>query len=175
MEMKFSGQFEVSPPPEKAFDLLSDPQKFAPLLPTFDSLEMKDANTAVVKVSVGIGKIRGTATTQMTLKEKTAPKHATYVGTGKVMGGAYTMISSYDLEPKGSGTLVKWQGEVQLVGKILSLAGGGLRGYAEQQIQSVVTSLQQAMSPEYQKEAAARKAAQAEKKSSGWMSGLMKK
>ena len=40
MEMKFSGQFEVSPPPEKAFDLLSDPQKFAPLLPTFDSLEM---------------------------------------------------------------------------------------------------------------------------------------
>lgn len=102
MEMKFSGQFEVSPPPEKAFDLLSDPQKFAPLLPTFDSLEMKDANTAVVKVSVGIGKIRGTATTQMTLKEKTAPKHATYVGTGKVMGGAYTMISSYDLEDRKS-------------------------------------------------------------------------
>ena len=175
MEMKFSGQFEVSPPPAQAFDLLSDPQKFAPLLPTFSSLEMKDANTAVVKVSVGIGKIRGTATTQMTLKEKVAPKHATYVGTGKVMGGAYTMISSYDLEPKGTGTLVKWQGEVQLVGKILSLAGGGMRGYAEQQIQSVVTSLQQAMSPEYQKEATARKAAQAEKKSSGWMSGLMKK
>jgi hypothetical protein len=136
MEMKFSGQFEVSPPPEKAFDLLSDPQKFAPLLPTFDSLEMKDANTAVVKVSVGIGKIRGTATTQMTLKEKTAPKHATYVGTGKVMGGAYTMISSYDLEPKGSGTLVKWQGEVQLVGKILRRRR--LRCHAEQH-QSVVT------------------------------------
>lgn len=175
MEMKFSGQFEVSPPPEKAFELLSDPQKFAPLLPTFDSLEMKDANTAVVKVSVGIGKIRGTATTQMTLQRKEAPRHATYVGSGKVMGGVYTMISSYDLAPKGKGTLVNWQGEVQLVGRILSLAGGGLRGYAEQQIQAVVTSLQQAMSPEYQKEAAARKAAQAEKRSSGWMSGLLGK
>lgn len=174
MEMKFSGQFEVSPRPADVFALLSDPQKFAPLLPTFSSLEMKDANTAIVKVSVGIGKIRGTASTQLTLDKKTAPTHATYVGTGKVMGGAYTMISSYDLEPKGSGTLVKWQGEVQLVGKILSLAGGGMQGYAEQQINAVITSLQQAMSPEYQKEAAARKAAQAQQKS-GWMSGLMRK
>lgn len=148
MEMKFSGQFEVAPPPTEVFRLLSDPQAFAPLLPTFSSLEMKDADTALVKVSVGIGKIRGTASTQLTLQKKTAPTHATYVGTGKVMGGAYTMISSYDLEPSGSGTLVKWKGEVQLVGKILSLAGGGMQGYAEQQINAVISSLQQAMSPQ---------------------------
>ncbi|CAG4883624.1 putative Carbon monoxide dehydrogenase large chain [Georgfuchsia toluolica] len=170
MEMKFSGQFEVSPPPTEVFNLLSDPQKFAPLLPAFSSLEMKDDNTAQVKVSVGIGKIRGTASTQLTLQKKIAPTHATYVGTGKVMGGAYTMTTSYDLEPMGKGTLVKWLGEVQLVGKILSLAGGGMQGYAERQIEAVITSLQQAMSPEYQKEAAARKAAK-----SGWVSGLMRR
>ncbi|MDR2838230.1 MAG: molybdopterin-dependent oxidoreductase [Azonexus sp.] len=174
MEMKFSGEFAVSPPPAEVFDLLSDPQKFAPLLPTFSSLEMIDANTAQVKVSVGIGKIRGTATTQLTLTKKVAPSHAAYVGTGKVMGGVYSMISSYDLEPRGSGTLVKWQGEVQLVGKILSLAGGGMRGYAEQEINAVINSLRQAMSPEYQQELAARKKAQAEQKS-GWFSGLMRK
>lgn len=174
MEMKFSGEFEVSPRPAEVFALLSDPQKFAPLLPTFSSLEMKDETTALVRVSVGIGKIRGTASTQLALQAKTAPSHATYVGSGKVMGGAYTMISSYDLEPRGSGTLVKWQGEVQLVGKILSLAGGGMRGYAEHQINAVIASLQQAMSPEYQREAAVRKAAQAEQKS-GWMAGLMRR
>lgn len=174
MEMKFSGEFEVSPHPAEVFDLLSDPQKFAPLLPTFSSLEMVDADTALVKVSVGIGKIRGTASTHLTLKKKVAPTHATYVGTGKVMGGAYTMISSYDLEPRGKGTLVKWQGEVQLVGKILSLAGGGLSGYAEQQINAVINSLRQAMSPEYQREAAALREMQSRQKS-GWMSGLMRK
>ncbi|QDX80215.1 hypothetical protein B9N43_02420 [Denitratisoma sp. DHT3] len=174
MEMKFSGQFEVSPRPAEVFELLSDPQKFAPLLPTFSSLEMKDADTAIVKVSVGIGKIRGTATTQLALQKKSAPSHATYVGSGRVMGGAYTMTTSFALEPAGGGTRVNWQGEVQLVGKILSLAGGGMRGYAEQQIGTVITSLQQAMSPEYQREAAARKAAQAEQKS-GWMSGLMRR
>ncbi|MBW7903730.1 MAG: molybdopterin-dependent oxidoreductase [Rhodocyclaceae bacterium] len=168
MEMKFSGQFEVSPPPAEVFALLSDPQKFAPLLPTFSSLEMKDANTALVKVSVGIGKIRGTASTQLTLQKKTEPTHATYLGTGKVMGGAYTMISSYDLEPKGSGTLVKWRGEVQLVGKILSLAGGGMQGYAEQQINAVITSLQQAMSPE------GRRGAPAPADEAGWLQRLLR-
>jgi 2-furoyl-CoA dehydrogenase large subunit len=173
MEMKFSGQFDVSPSPADVFRLLSDPQKFAPLLPTFSSLEMKDANTAVVKVSVGIGKIRGTASTQLTLQKKTEPTHATYVGSGKVMGGAYTMITSYDLEPKGSGTLVRWKGEVQLVGKILSLAGGGMQGYAEQQINAVITSLQQAMSPEYQKIALAHKEVVEQQKVS-WILSLMR-
>lgn len=172
MEMKFSGEFEVAPSPAEVFALLSDPQKFAPLLPTFSSLEMKDANTAMLKVSVGIGKIRGTASTQLTLQKKVEPTHATYVGTGKVMGGAYTMISSYDLEPKGSGTLVKWKGEVQLVGKVLSLAGGGMQGYAEQQIKAVITSLQQAMSPEGQKAAAARASAP-KNNESGWLKRLL--
>lgn len=169
MEMHFSGQFEVAPPPAEAFRLLSDPQKFAPLLPTFSSLEMIDANTALVKVSVGIGKIRGTASTQLALQKKVEPTHATYVGSGKVMGGAYTMVTSYDLEPKGSGTLVKWQGDVQLVGKILSLAGGGMQGYAEQQINAVISSLQQAMSPAGQ---AAKPAAAPQK--SGWWQCLVR-
>lgn len=176
MEMKFSGQFDVSPPPSEVFGLLSDPRKFAPLLPAFSGMEMEDANTALVKVSVGIGKIRGTASTHLTLQKKTEPTHATYIGSGKVMGGAYTMISSYDLEPKGSGTLVKWQGEVQLVGKILSLAGGGMQGYAEQQINAVITCLQQAMSPEYQLQAAALQAAKAERAAQklGWIARLLR-
>ncbi|MCL2714344.1 MAG: molybdopterin-dependent oxidoreductase [Alphaproteobacteria bacterium] len=174
MEMEFSGQFEVSPPPSEVFDFLSDPRKFAPLMPTFHSLQMKDENTAIVKVSVGIGKIRGTATTQLTLQEKKAPVFASYVGTGSVMGGAYTSISSYTLEPKGTGTLVKWHGKAQLAGKIFSLAGGSLRSYAEQQIRIVVESLQKALSPEYQREAAAAAAAQAERKS-GWLSGLTRR
>lgn len=173
MEMNFSGQFEVSPPPEEVFELLSDPQKFAPLLPTFSSLEMKSADTAVVKVSVGIGKIRGTASTQLTLKHKTKPTHATYVGTGKVMGGAYTMTSSYDLEPKGSGTLVNWRGEVQLVGKILSMAGGGMQGYAEQQINAIISSIQHAMSPESDKVALPSQKITPE--TAGWLLRLMRR
>jgi len=33
--IKFSGEFEVKRTPEEVYDFLTDPQKFAPLLPEF--------------------------------------------------------------------------------------------------------------------------------------------
>lgn len=148
MEMKFDGEFRIELPREKVFELLSDPEKFAPLLPTFHSLEMVDEHTANLRVKVGIGRIHALASTQLILDEALAPETIRYIGKGKVMQGAYQMISSFKLEPVGSATQVKWCGETVLVGKILSLAGGGLRGYAEKEINTLITSLQQALTPE---------------------------
>ncbi|MCK5432370.1 MAG: SRPBCC family protein, partial [Gammaproteobacteria bacterium] len=171
MEMKFDGKFKIDLPREEVFEILSDPEKFAPLLPTFHSMEMKDERTANLKVKVGIGKIVATSTTELTLDEVEPPKRARYVGKGKVMQGVYQMISSFDLEEVDGGTLVKWQGETILVGKILSIAGGGLRGYAEKEINKLITSLQEALSPEAQ---AAKLRAQAQAKSMGWFARLVR-
>lgn len=147
MEMKFAGEFKVDRPRAEVYRVLSDPRQFAPLLPTFHSMEMVDDRTAIVRVKVGIGKIRGTASTELTLEEADAPTRARYVGRGKVMQGAYQMISAFELDDTGAGTLVRWRGETVLAGKILSIAGGGLRGYAEKEIERVIGSLQQALSP----------------------------
>ncbi|MCU7854894.1 MAG: SRPBCC family protein, partial [Candidatus Thiodiazotropha sp. (ex Lucinoma borealis)] len=148
MEMKFDGSFDVDLPRNEVFEILSDPRKFAPMLPTFHSMEMKDDRTALVRIKVGIGRISGTASTELTLEEADAPVRARYVGRGKVMQGAYQMISAFDLEamPNG-GTRINWMGETQLVGKILSLAGGGLRGYAEKEINRLIGSLQEGLTP----------------------------
>ena len=149
MEMSFNGEFEVAIPRADTFELLVDPQKFIPVLPTYHSMAMKegDANTAIVKVKVGIGKVHGIATTEMTLQEREAPVRASYVGKGKVMGGAYNMITTFELQETSSGgTLVKWEGTTQIFGKILSLAGGGMRGYAEKEITKIIDSLQGALS-----------------------------
>ena len=150
MEMKFDGQFTVKLPRDEVFSILSDPQKFAPLLPTFHSIEMKDKNTATLKVKVGIGRIVATATTELLLAEAIAPTKAKYIGKGKVMQGAYQMETSFTLEDNGNETLVIWQGETSLAGKILSIAGGGIHNYAEKEINKLITSLQQALSPEFE-------------------------
>ncbi len=168
MEMKFSGEFKVDQSRDKVFAILSNPQQFAPLLPGFHSLEMKDDKTAMIRVKVGIGKIRGTASTELTLDKAEAPVSARYVGQGKVMQGAYRTISSFELEEAGSGTLVKWQGETELVGKILSLAGGGMQGYAEKEINKLVSSLQNALS-------ANPTAAEAKPKADGWLARMLRK
>ena len=165
MEMKFSGEFTVDLPKEEVFPLLSDPEKFAPLLPGFHSMEMRDGKTAVIRARVGIGKIGGIATTELSLNQSEPPRHAQYVGRGKLMQGVYTVRTSFDLTDSAAGTLIGWQGETQLTGKILSLAGGGIRGYAEKEINKLIASLEAALSPE---------AAPAEPaKPGGWLSRIM--
>ena len=148
MEMKFSGEFSVTLPKAEVFSLLADPEQFAPLLPGFHSMEMKDARTAEIRARVGIGKIGGIAATELSLVTAEPPRHARYSGRGKVMQGVYRLHTSFDLADAGAGTLISWQGEAQLTGKILSLAGGGIRGYAEKQINQLIASLEAALSPE---------------------------
>jgi 2-furoyl-CoA dehydrogenase large subunit len=148
MEMSFDGDFEVGIPRDTLFGLLADPEKFVPVLPTFHSMQMKEGeeNTAIVKVKVGIGRVHGVATTEMTLAEADEPLRARYVGKGSVMGSAYTMNVAFDLEDGNTGgSKINWQGSTEIHGKILSIAGGGMRGYAEKEINSVIDSLQAAL------------------------------
>lgn len=168
MEMKFNGEFKVDQTRDKVFAILSDPEQFAPLLPTFHSLEMKDERTAMLRVKVGIGMIRGIASTELTLTEAEAPYRARYVGRGKVMQGVYESISSFELEESDKGTLVKWQAETNLAGKILSLAGGGIRGYAEKEINKLISSLQNGLS-------ANPETVVAKPKADGWLARILRK
>src|SRR6266853_1001287 len=51
MAIKFSGEFEVKRTPEEVYDFLTDPRKFAPLLPEYQGMSVQDATLFTVKVS----------------------------------------------------------------------------------------------------------------------------
>ena len=166
MHLKFTGEFHVNRSKQEVFALLSDPEQFAPLLPGFHSMEMRDTNSAEIRARVGIGKIGGLASTELRLVASEPPHHARYSGRGKIMQGVYRLRTAFDLEDATEGgTLVKWQGESELTGKILSLAGGGIQGYAEKQIELLISSLQGALSPEAE--------APAPVKPAGWFSRIL--
>ncbi len=166
MKLIFSGEFTVDQHRQAVYDLLANPARFAPLLPTFHSLEMQDDRTALVRVKVGIGRISSTASTELCLVEAKAPAHARYTGRGKLMQGAYELSAAFTLTETDKGTQVLWQGEAELVGRILSLAGGGMKGYAEREIKKLIGCLQQAMSADA---ANARPAG----KGGGWLSRIL--
>src|SRR5258707_421856 len=42
MAIRFGGNFEVTRSPEEVYDFLTDPNKFAPLLPDFQSMDIQD-------------------------------------------------------------------------------------------------------------------------------------
>jgi uncharacterized protein len=145
MAIKFGGEFEVPRSPEEAYDFLTDPQKFAPLLPDFQGMTMQDATHFTVKVNVGISYIKGTAEVKMELAQAERPRRAQYKGSGSVAGGNVSLISGFDLTPNGTGTKVAWQGEAQIFGRLTSVAGGLLEPLGKKNVQKLIDALQAAL------------------------------
>jgi carbon monoxide dehydrogenase subunit G len=143
--IKFAGEFEVKKNPEEVYDFLSDPQKFASLLPEFQGLTIQDATHFTVKVNVGISYIKGVAEVKMELAEAQRPQRAQYKGRGSMAGGNVGIIAGFDLAPVASGTKVNWQGEAQIFGGLASVAGGMLEPLGKKQVQKLIDALQAAL------------------------------
>jgi hypothetical protein len=148
MAIKFSGEFEVKKSQDEVFAFLTDPNKFAALLPDFQSLTVQDATHFTIKVNVGISYIKGTADLKMELAEAYRPRRAQYKGQGGVAGGNVTLVASFDLTPSAlnnNGTKVIWQGEAQIFGRLASVAGGLLEPLGKKQVQKLIDGLQAAL------------------------------
>jgi uncharacterized protein len=145
MAIKFGGDFEVARSPEEVYDFLTDPHKFAPLLPDFQGMEVQDERHFAVKVNVGISYIKGTANVKMELAEATRPNRAQYKGQGSVAGGNVSLTAGFDLAPVGGGTKVAWQGEAQIFGRLTSVAGGLLEPLGKKNVQKLIDGLQAAL------------------------------
>ena len=148
MGIKFDGEFTVTSSPADAYAFLADPEKFAPCLPTFKSLEVTGPKAVLVKIRVGVGKIRGTAGITLELDDSGAPDCAAYVGKGSIMGGAFNFAADFKLEATDAGTVVHWEGDLSMFGKLVALAGGLLRPIAKKDINRLIAALQAELSPE---------------------------
>src|SRR6266446_1446881 len=142
MAIKFNGEFETDRAPEEVCDFLTDPRKFAPLLPGFPSMTQQDATHFTVKVNVGISYIRGAADMKMELTQADRPERAQYKGQGSVSGGNVALTAGFDLLPAGDGTKVAWQGEAHIFGGLASLAGGLLEQLGKKNVRKLIHGLQ---------------------------------
>jgi len=146
LAINFSGEFTTPRSPEQVYHFLSDPNKFAPLLPDFQSMSMQDATHFTVKVRVGVGNIRGSAELKMELSEAVKPLRAQYKGQGSAVGSQVTVNAGFELSPEAAGTKVVWKGETSVFGKLASMAGGMLEPLGRKNIQKLIEGLQTALS-----------------------------
>jgi uncharacterized protein len=146
MAIKFGGEFVVNLKRQEVYDFLTDPQRFAPLLPEYQGMTLEDPTHFTVKVKVGISYIRGTAEVKMNLAEAAPPDHALYKGQGSVAGGSSTMTAGFNLQEVPEGTKVNWNGEAQVFGKLASMAGGLLEPLAKKNVEQLIHGLQTALS-----------------------------
>jgi carbon monoxide dehydrogenase subunit G len=145
LAIKIAGEFEVRKQPEEVYDFLTDPNKFAPLLPEFQSITVQDPTHFTVKVNVGISYIKGVADVKLELTEGRRAQRAQYKGQGSMAGGNVTVVAGFDLAPAANGTKVAWQGEAQVFGRLTSIAGGLLEPLGKKQVQKLIDGLQAAL------------------------------
>jgi carbon monoxide dehydrogenase subunit G len=145
MAFSFGGEFTVQTTPEETYDFLTDPNRFCPLLPDYEKVDVRDAENFVVNVKVGISHIRGTAAVKLHLVAHDRPSHALYTGKATMAGANVDLTARFDLRPADNSTVVAWKGEAQVFGRLTSIAGGLLEPLARKNVQKVIESLQQAM------------------------------
>src|SRR5258708_31798782 len=125
MEIKFNGDFTIKKTPQEVYDFLVDPKRFCPLLPDYQSMEMLDDKNFLVKLSIGISHIRGTAAVKMSLVETLSPNRAVYEGRGEVPVGSASLRAGFDLQSSaGGGNKGVWRGQANVVVRIARWARG---------------------------------------------------
>ena len=142
MAITFSGEFISPRTPDEVYDFLSDPSRFGPLLPDFESMSVEDATHFTVKVRVAVGPIRGSAALKMELSEAVRPSRAQYQGRGKAAGSEIVISAGFDLSPVAEGTKIGWQGEASITGKLASMAGNMLAPLSKKNLQKLIDGLQ---------------------------------
>ena len=56
-----------------------------------------------------------------------------------------SLTSGFDLAPATAGTTVVWQGEAQIFGRLMSVAGGLLEPLGKKNVQKLIDGLQAAL------------------------------
>lgn len=119
--MKFTGTHPVSAPPERTFDLLTDPEVLARCMPGCETLEQVGDGIYAIAVSAGIGPIRGKYAGSVVLSDLHPPERYTMSvdikgATGFVKGQGLVALTA-----EGEGTTVTFDGDVQIGGPLAAV------------------------------------------------------
>jgi len=140
--MNHSGAFHTHRGAEEVFDLVADPQRFARLLPDFESVSSLDATHFTLRIKIVVGQISGHANLAMELGAAERPSRVEYRGQGIVAGSQLNFAMQFRLDSVGLETRVSWQGEMSVDGMLATMAGGVIDSMGRTNFEATVDRLQ---------------------------------
>jgi carbon monoxide dehydrogenase subunit G len=134
------GEKSFAAPPDQVYEALTDPDRLGA---AFNAIERVDAEgddwTVLVRPPVPGGfRLRFS----VRLEELREPEHARLRAWGKSLAGRISVDSSFDLEPDGTGTLMRWSAEVDAAGLFSGLGRQALGPVAKRQADRALARLE---------------------------------
>ena len=138
--MHIEGERRFAAPPDEVYAALTDPERLGA---AFSAIERVDAAgedwTVVVRPPVPGGfRLKFS----VRLEELREPEHARLRAWGKSLAGRIAVDSSFDLEPDGAGTLMRWTAEVEAHGLFSGLGSQSLGPVAKHQADRALARLE---------------------------------
>jgi len=131
----FEEEFTVRAAPEAVWDFLLDPQRVAPCLPGCESVEIEDATTYRVRLTVKVGFLSTTQNLKVEIVESERPRHLVSLARGedRKLASQVEVKNTLDLAPAtASGTLVRYRSEVRVLGRLGSAGDAAMKVKARQ-------------------------------------------
>jgi uncharacterized protein len=139
--VKVTGEREFQAPLATVWQVLNDPAQMAKTMPGVESFDIQDDKhwRAHVKIPLGLGGLRMSIDFEKT--EEREPEFAKLHAKGNGVGAIMNMDTSFHLSEKGSGTHMKWEADVHVLGPVASMGQRVLQPIVNQQVSQVLGAL----------------------------------
>jgi carbon monoxide dehydrogenase subunit G len=139
--VKVSGERDFQAPRATVWEVLNDPARMAKTMPGVESFDVQDDKhwRAHVKIPLGLGGLRMSIDFEKT--EEREPEFAKLHAKGNGVGAVMNMDTSFLLSDSDSGTNMKWEAEVHLLGPVASMGQRVLQPIVNQQVSQVLSAL----------------------------------
>jgi len=131
----FEEEFTVGAAPDAVWDFLLDPERVAPCLPGCESVEVEDATTYRVCLTVKVGFLSTTQRLRVEIVESDRPRHLVSLARGedRKLASQVEVRNTLDLTPApAAGTLVRYRSEVRVLGRLGSVGDAVMKVKARQ-------------------------------------------
>lgn len=138
--MHIEGERRFAAPPDRVYEALTDPERLGAAFKAIERVDVEgDEWTVLVRPPVPGGfRLKFS----VRLEELREPEHARLRAWGKSLAGRISVDSSFDLEPDGTGTLMRWSAEVDAAGLFSGLGSQALGPVAKQQADRALARLE---------------------------------
>src|SRR5262249_21451646 len=128
----FEEEFTVGAAPDAVWDFLLDPERVAPCLPGCESVEIEDATTYRVRLTVKVGFLSTTQRLKVEIVEADRPRHLVSLARGEDRKLASQVEVRNTLDLAAAATLVRYRSEVRVLGRLGSVGDAVIKVKAKQ-------------------------------------------
>jgi len=130
--MKIEGQHVLPAPREQVWAALNDPDVLTKTTPGLKSLTPTGEDTYDATIELAVGPVRGAYQGTVRITDKTQPEKMTIVVEGGGRPGTIRATGAMTLEAQDVSTLVRYVGDVQITGVLMSVGHRLFGGVAKQ-------------------------------------------